>query len=235
MPIEAPPRLILASASPRRRQILADLGIRFVSVVPEVEELTDGIPHEVVLENARLKVRAGLEIARPTEGEEHSARPRDDRSDRRARDSDLPVEGYPEVRIRGGDLILGADTDVALDGALLGKASDEAGARERLRALSGRTHEVLGGIVVLSAAEVPVEHAALARTEVTFRPLEDAEIERYLRSGEWRDRAGAYAIQGLGSTLVESLHGDFSNVVGLSIRTLFDLVPALERFLLDSA
>ena len=119
--------------------------------------------------------------------------------------------------------MLGVDTDVALDGRLLGKAEDERGARARLEALSGRSHEVLSGVALLGDGE----RTALARSTVAFRDLGEAEIERYLRSGEWRDRAGAYAIQGLGSTMVESLHGDLSNVIGLPVKTLVDLEPSL--------
>jgi septum formation protein len=134
--------------------------------------------------------------------------------------------------VAGEAMILGVDTDVALDGGLLGKAEDERGARERLEALSGRTHEVLSGLVLMTDAVVhgaPVERAGVAVTEVTFRKLDEPTIGLYLRSGEWRDRAGAYAIQGLGSILVESLRGDFSNVVGLPVALLLQLAPNLLR------
>ena len=188
-------RLILASASPRRREILERLGIEFEIVVPEVVELRAGDPATVVLENARRKARAGRALAGGAEGA----------------------------------TVLGVDTDVALGERLLGKPADEAGARERLEALSGRTHEVLSGMVVLGTAlgsTVPVERAAVAITEVTFGELDPATIDLYLASGEWEDRAGAYAIQGLGSILIESIRGDFSNVVGLPVPTLIELVPA---------
>ncbi len=180
-------RLVLASASPRRRQILTELGISFEAVVPDVDELREGDPAEVVVENALRKARAGREMV----GE--------------------------------GPTILGVDTDVALDGRLLGKPEDEGGARERLELLSGRTHDVLSGVALLGAEE----RTALARSTVTFHPLGAVEIDRYVGSGEWRDRAGGYAIQGLGSTLVASLHGDFSNVVGLPLRALLNLEPGL--------
>jgi septum formation protein len=159
--------------------------------VPEVDELREGPPDEVVLENAIRKARAGLsEVGR-------------------------------------APLVLGVDTEVALDGRILGKAPDEDHARERLEELSGRTHEVLSGVALV--ADASEERTALARSEVTFRELEPETIELYLRSGEWRDRAGAYAIQGLGSILVERLEGDFSNVVGLPVRTLLALSPQLFR------
>jgi septum formation protein len=187
--------LILASASPRRREILERLGARFTTVVPEVEELREGEPGAVVLENARRKAYAGRSL------------------------------GAAGVEAT----VLGVDTDVALGGSLLGKPADEAGARERLEALSGRTHEVLSGVVVLGSAagsQVPVERSAVALTEVTFAELSPETIELYLASGEWRDRAGAYAIQGLGSILIAAIRGDFSNVVGLPVPTLFELLPA---------
>ncbi len=124
-------------------------------------------------------------------------------------------------------IVLGVDTDVALGGRLLGKPEDEPGARRRLQALSGRDHEVLGGVVVLDPGETPAERAAVARTRVRFRKLDAPTLDLYLASGEWRGRAGAYAIQGLGSILIESIQGDFSNVVGLPVPTLLELVPAL--------
>lgn len=128
----------------------------------------------------------------------------------------------------GGSLVLGADTEVALDGRTLGKAVDRAGAKNRLEILSGRSHTVLGGVVLLgpdAAAGELGARSGVARSEVTFRDLDHATIEAYLASGEWRDRAGAYAIQGLGSVLVERVQGDFSNVVGLPIRLLLRLAP----------
>jgi len=112
----------------------------------------------------------------------------------------------------------------------VGKAEDDAGARHRLEALSGRAHRVLSGVVVLDSTTgsvAPAERSALASTTVRFGSLDDATIDLYVRSGEWRDRAGAYAIQGLGSILIESIEGDFSNVVGLPVPTLLELIPDL--------
>jgi septum formation protein len=161
-------------------------------VVPEVEELSEGEPADVVLENARRKARGGAELA----------------------------------RAGAGDLVLGVDTDVAIDGVLLGKAATEAEARDRLERLSGRVHEVLSGVVLLDGDQ---ERPGVARSEVGFRDLEPRDIDLYLASGEWRDRAGAYAVQGLGSTLVESLQGDLSNVIGLPIALLLQLAPELRK------
>lgn len=123
------------------------------------------------------------------------------------------------------EIVLGADTDVAVGGRLLGKAPGPAEAAEHLRVLSGRSHEVLGGIVLIRCGE---ERSELIRTTVTFRELGDGEIERYVTSGEWRDRAGAYAVQGLGASLVERVDGDLSNVIGLPIPALSRMIASMQ-------
>jgi nucleoside triphosphate pyrophosphatase len=186
-----PLHLILASASPRRRELLAALGVEFEVVVPDVEEVRVGDPAEAVLANARAKAHAA---AAGTGGE--------------------------------GALVLAVDTDVALDGRLLGKPANERGARERLEALSGRTHEVLSGIVVLPTHPAR-ERAAVERSGVTFAHLDGPTIDAYLASREWRDRAGAYAVQGLGSMFVERVEGDLANVIGLPLRRLLALAPEI--------
>lgn len=180
-------KLVLASSSPRRRELLGLLGVEFEAVPSGVAELTAGDPPVIVVENALRKARAVAERAAP---------------------------GVP---------VLGVDTDVIYDGRLLGKPADDGDATARLRALSGRTHEVLSGIALVGAG---AERSELVRTAVTFRELSDREIEAYVASGEWRDRAGGYAVQGLGSSLVERIEGDLSNVIGLPI-------PALSRMIAD--
>jgi septum formation protein len=190
-------KLILASASPRRREILGTLGGPFEAVVPDVEELTEGAPEEVVIENARRKAAAGLRAA---------------------------------GAVGESAIALGVDTEVVLDRRPLGKADGQAEARARLKALGGRTHTVLSGLVLCggpTSGGEPVERSGVAATEVTFRELTPALLDLYLASGEWRDRAGAYAIQGLGSLLVERVEGDFSNVVGLPLGLLLELAPEL--------
>lgn len=204
------PRLVLASRSPRRREILAWLGIEFEVVAPQVEELRGGRdPEGLVVENARLKALAGLESL----GQAAPAGP--DRA---------PAEDA---------VVLGVDTDVFIDGEMLGQPAGREEAEARLRALSGRQHEVLSGVCLLGPRATgipgapPRERSGVARTLVGFRELDDATIDLYLDSEEWRGRAGGYAIQGLGSILVESLAGDFSNVVGLPVRLLLELDPSL--------
>jgi len=118
-----------------------------------------------------------------------------------------------------GDLVLGADTVVALDGVIFGKPADEAEAREYLSALNGRTHDVVGAIAL--ARDGAVVATALETTKVTFRRRSDEEIATYVATGEWVGRAGGYAIQEEGgSFMVERIDGDYLNVVGLPLERL---------------
>jgi septum formation protein len=157
--------------------------VRFEVVEPDVEELTEGEPRELVVENALLKLRS------------------------------VP-----------GDRVLAADSMVVWDGRAHGKPSDAAEAERWLRELSGRWHEVMGGIALREGGE---ERTGVAVTRVRFRELTDSDIARYLASGEWHDRAGGYAIQELGAMLVEEIEGDWFNVVGLPVPTLLRLAPNL--------
>ena len=145
-----------------------------------MEELTEGDPRELVLENARRKAAA--------------------------------VEG---------DLVLGVDTEVVFQGRALGKPENRAHAAQLLGALAGRDHEVLSG-VALSDGRTAVEG-----TLVRFRVLDQALLGWYLDTGEWHERAGAYAIQGRGAALVERIEGDYLNVVGLPLAALLTLAPEL--------
>jgi septum formation protein len=176
-------RLILASRSPQRRAILEQIGVDFTVVVPDVEELTEGEPGAVVVENALRKASA---VA--------------------------------------GELVLGCDTEVVLDGRVYGKPADAAQAERFLRELSGRTHHVVSGLALIEGREVAT---AQAWTAVTFRELDEPALRWYLDGGEWRERAGGYAIQGRGAALVERVEGDYLNVVGLPLATLISLKPSL--------
>jgi septum formation protein len=159
------------------------LGVPFEVVPADVEEVTDGAPREVVVENALRKARA---VTGPT--------------------------------------VLGVDTEVYLDRQIFGKPGNEEHARRHLRALSGRTHEVFSGIALISGDR---ERTAVARTKVTFRDLGGGLLDWYLATGEWRERAGAYAIQGRGAALVERIEGDYWNVVGLPVPLLLEMEPGL--------
>ncbi len=122
------------------------------------------------------------------------------------------------------ETVLGVDTVVALDGEVFGKPSDEDAARRVLTRLAGRTHEVHSGLAILHGGE---ERMASAVTAVTFRPLEAAQVAAYVATGEWRERAGGYAIQGRGAALVRRIEGDYLNVVGLPVAALVDLLPGV--------
>jgi septum formation protein len=122
------------------------------------------------------------------------------------------------------EILLGVDTLVALDGRLYGKPADRREAAATLAALAGRSHSVVSGICLI---EGDGERMAAAVTQVSFRPMSEAAIDWYLDAGEWRGRAGGYAIQGRGAALVESIQGDYLNVVGLPVATLLDLLPSL--------
>jgi septum formation protein len=194
-------RLVLASGSPQRRAILAQLGLDFDVVVPDVEEVGEGEPAALVIENALRKARA---VA--------------------ARDESPDREGYGDSMPGADRLVLGADTAVVLDGRVYGKPGDEREAETFLRALSGRDHEVHSGVALVEGGE---EQTASAITEVRFRELDASTLRWYLDSGEWEGRAGGYAIQGKGAALVERIDGDYLNVVGLPVSTLLQLKPSL--------
>jgi septum formation protein len=184
----APP-LLLASISPQRRAILAQLRIPFDDVAPRYTE-DDARDDPVALVRAHA-----LGKARSVAGQ------------------------------AGERPVLGVDTAVVLDGRAFGKPSGAEEAERMLEALSGRTHEVVSGLCLLTRAWEEVAHEA---TRVTFRALTPRDIAHYVRSGEWRDRAGGYAIQGLGATLVERIEGDYLNVVGLPAALLVRLLA--DRF-----
>jgi septum formation protein len=126
--------------------------------------------------------------------------------------------------IPGSDeVVIGCDTLVVLDGVIYGKPSAQSDARETLLALSGATHEVVSGLALLDGCE----RTAIARTSVTFRVLGEELLDWYLATGEWRGRAGSYAVQGAGAALVRAVEGDYENVVGLPLATLLDIYPEL--------
>jgi septum formation protein len=124
-----------------------------------------------------------------------------------------------------GELVLGADTDVALGGEVLGKPRDAGHARELLARLAGRRHEVVGGIAVAEHGRVVAEDVVV--TGVDFRLLDAATLDWYVATGEWEGRAGGYAIQGRGAALVAGIEGDYLNVVGLPLARLLELRPGL--------
>jgi len=210
------PEGVLASGSPQRAEILRKLGLEFEVVVSGVAELSGGDPELEVLENARRKARAVAESASPAGGMGQGGR---------GQPVDCPRAPLPHERTRGRPaFVIACDTDVVLDGRALGKPADAADARRYLDRMSGRAHTVMSGLVVLADGE---ERSGLERTTVVFKALSDAEKERYVAFGEWQGRSGGYAIQTLGSTLVERVEGSVSNVVGLPVGLLLELAPGL--------
>ncbi len=175
------PQFYLASASPRRRQLLEQLGLSFEVVVADVDEdpKPGEKPGDYVSRLAEAKALAVVErLGRP---------------------------GLP---------VLAADTAVVLDGAILGKPEDREDAIAMLRRLGGRSHQVLSAVALWHAGRVRV---ALSRSEVSFRAIDPAEAAAYWESGEPRDKAGAYGIQGMGGMFVEHLSGSYSGVMGLPL------------------
>lgn len=185
-------KIYLASASPRRAELLQTLGIDFTVCVSDADEssVEQSIPTGLyVQELALLKASASAK----------------------------------KLLHEKDALIIAADTIVCLDGEILGKPKDEADAHRMLSALSGRTHEVYTGICVMRVADGFTVCDNVC-TRVTFLPLTEEKIDRYIRTGEPMDKAGAYGIQGLGATLIEKIDGDYFTVVGLPIASLAALL-----------
>lgn len=120
--------------------------------------------------------------------------------------------------------VLGVDTVVSLGARIYGQPRDEADAAAMLRALGAKRHRVLSGVCVIDAGRV---RSAASVTVVQFGPVSEARLRWYLATGEWRGRAGGYAIQGAGAVLVQGIEGDYSNVVGLPVTALLELMPTL--------
>jgi septum formation protein len=177
--VSAPPAptILLASTSPQRRAILAQLGIPFEPIAPHYAE------HDPPDADARALVREHAEGKARSVGEGAGEQP-----------------------------VLGVDTLVVADGRIHGKPAGPAEAAATLEALGGRTHEVVSGLCLLTQAWEEVHHDV---TRVRFRPLTARDIAAYVATGEWEGRAGGYAIQGIGASLVEAVEGDYLNVVGL--------------------
>lgn len=182
--------VILASASPRRSELLAQVGIKFKTVPASVDEtiLEGETPEEYVL---RLAMEKAKSVARDYENR----------------------------------WVIGADTAVVINGHIFGKPGSVREAREMLEKLSGSTHQVITGFCICNHGKA-INIAGKVKTEVTFKELTRDEIDGYVASGEVMDKAGAYAIQGLGSFMVEEIHGSYSNVVGLPVCRV---VSELER------
>lgn len=181
------PRIVLASASPRRSELLRSIGVRFEVLVPDVDEAPEPNESPAAMV-ARLATKKAAAAALALEA------------------------GAPAADALA--LILAADTTVELDAESLGKPVDDDEARHFLRRLAGRSHVVHTAHALRLGDQARLE---VRSTEVRFRPLNEGDIERYIATGEGRDKAGAYAIQGIGATLVEGIVGCYGAVVGLSL------------------
>jgi septum formation protein len=190
--------LVLASASPRRRELLTQAGFTFVVHPAHIPE--EPLPNE---EPIAYVTRLALEKAQAVFAE-------------------LSNESEKEG-LQSPQVVLGADTTVTLDGHILGKPEDAADAARMLRLLSGRTHRVMTGIAVVTA---DYTKAAAEITEVTFIDLSDEEIAGYIATGEPMDKAGAYAIQGLAARWIPRIEGCYFNVVGLPIARVSSLLKS---------
>ncbi|HEY8570771.1 Maf family protein [Microbulbifer sp.] len=189
---ESTQRLILASASPRRAELLQQIGVPFSVAATSVEERrgVDESPRDYVLRLAQEKSRAGLALA-----QQHA----------------------------GADAAwsLGADTIGVVDDQILEKPRDIADFTRMMRLMSGREHSVLTAVCLCGGEG---EYSEVVETRVRFRELDRALIEGYWNTGEPQDKAGGYGIQGMGAVLVESIHGSYSNVVGLPLEALVELL-----------
>ncbi|MCD8365503.1 MAG: Maf family protein [Clostridiales bacterium] len=189
-------KIILASASPRRKELLARIGLEFEVVPSRTEEvITKEIPSEIVRKLAAQKACA---VAKDI-GQD-ALRSEQDKS----------------------FLVIGADTIVVYEGKIMGKPADEEDACRMLRTLSGKTHQVYTGVCLIRLGkEGKKERVFSEKTDVTFYPMTDDEIQEYVATGDPLDKAGAYGIQGICGKYIRGIRGDCNNVVGLPIARLY--------------
>jgi septum formation protein len=214
-------RLVLASGSPRRRELLARLGVEFEVVHPDIDESVrrGETPVEYVCRLAAEKadaVAAHLAGSAPVAGITTGITP----------GATPGITGGVDAHIDEVDthvdaVVLAADTTVDVDGQILGKPVDRDDACSMLRTLSGRTHQVHTAVAVRRGADSAHE---VVTSDVTFAPLTASRIEWYVDTGEPLDKAGAYAVQGKGAVLVERVRGSTTNVVGLPLRAVMRLL-----------
>lgn len=184
-------KIILASASPRRRELLTQIGLKFQVVVSNVEEkVTATAPAAVVEELSAQKAEGVLQMLREQAQEEQDS------------------------------LVIGSDTIVAVDGQILGKPKDAEDAKRMLRMLQGRAHEVYTGVTVLRVG-TEERRTFHEETKVIFFPMTEEDIETYVATNDPLDKAGAYGIQGFCARYIQGIEGDYNNVVGLPVGRLY--------------
>lgn len=205
-------KIILASGSPRRRELLAGLGLDYTVLVSGVEEhVTRQDPGGVVEELSAQKAYDVLQhLLSEASGQETETQ------------KTQPWDGREEL------LVIGADTIVAVDGQILGKPTSMRHAAEMLGWLSGRRHQVYTGVTLYHRLEGETRrHTFYECTQVEFYPMTEEEIGWYISTGEPMDKAGAYGIQGQGSRFIKAIEGDYSNVVGLPVARLYQELKAI--------
>ena len=199
-------RIILASASPRRKELLEQIGLEFEICPAKGEEvITKTIPQEVVMELSKQKAEEVACLV-TTYNENHK-----------------------EITTPSDILIIGADTVVAYDGQILGKPKDEEDAKRMLSMLSGNTHSVYTGVTLclIDKSGRVGEIVFYEKTDVTMFSITQEEIERYVATGEPMDKAGSYAIQGKSAIFIEKIEGDYNNVVGLPITRIYQKLKSI--------
>ena len=185
------PKIILASGSPRRAEILRTVNWPFEIMQPDIDETRQANEDAVIYVQRLARAKAEAVAQRVA-----------------------------------SSLIVAADTTVVIGEQILEKPSDENDARGMLRQLSGRWHQVITGVALIDNA-TSASRVAHEVTEVKFAAMSEEEVDWYASSGEPMDKAGAYAIQGLGARFIEGIRGDFFNVMGLPMRLLYDMVRGL--------
>lgn len=220
-------KIILASASPRRRELLTQIGLDFEVVVSETEEkITSTEPAKVVEELSAQKAEAVWEKLRSMTASQGSVT----NAERLDEGSEVfePEQTSGETTMTD-TLVLGADTVVACDGKILGKPADTEAAAAMLIMLQGRGHEVYTGVTILY--EENGERKTLTfheKTIVHFYPMTDAQIREYVATGDPMDKAGSYGIQGFCARYIRGIEGDYNNVVGLPVGRVYQELHGLQ-------
>ncbi len=204
-------RLVLASASPRRRELLSQIGLEF-TVMPSTKEENAKTTEAgaLVQELSRQKAVDIWEQLSGGQGQNPDAD--QEQISEKTQEPNLNGKRQPEL------LVIGADTVVCCEGKILGKPHSREAAAEMLTALQGRSHEVYTGVTLYSQSETVTFFEC---TQVEFYPMTEVEISEYIDSKEPMDKAGAYGIQGLGARFVKGIRGDYNNVVGLPVGRLY--------------
>ena len=204
-------RLVLASASPRRRELLSQIGLEF-TVMPSTKEENAKTTEAgaLVQELSRQKAVDIWEQLSGGQGQNPDAD--QEQISEETQEQNLNGKRQPEL------LVIGADTVVCCEGKILGKPHSREAAAEMLTALQGRSHEVYTGVTLYSQSETVTFFEC---TQVEFYPMTEVEISEYIDSKEPMDKAGAYGIQGLGARFVKGIRGDYNNVVGLPVGRLY--------------